>query len=129
MIITSTISISDNKKELIKELIQAFAIANIPLEKVNSLIPFFWKYVKQGDFIPQIPTLHQMHLSQIFKNHLTQLKLLFENKPVAIIINETTNDCACSIVNTLFHFRTNTKLVLVDFLIQINNSTIAQLFL
>ncbi|EXX54285.1 CGG triplet repeat-binding protein 1 [Rhizophagus irregularis DAOM 181602=DAOM 197198] len=39
--ITSTISIADSKKELIEDLIQALATANIPLEKVNSLIPFF----------------------------------------------------------------------------------------
>ncbi|GBC54258.2 CGG triplet repeat-binding protein 1 [Rhizophagus irregularis DAOM 181602=DAOM 197198] len=127
--ITSTISIADSKKELIEDLIQALATANIPLEKVNSLIPFFRKHVKQGGFIPQAPTLCQMYLPQIFENHLTQLKLMFESKPVAITMDETTDDCARSVVNTLFHFRTNTKLVSVDFLIQVNNSTIGSTLL
>ena len=79
-----TISIAGSKKELIEDLIIAFAIADIPLKKVNSLLPFFQKHVKQGDFIPQAPTLRQIYLPQVFKNHLIQLKLLFENKPVAM---------------------------------------------
>ena len=127
--IASTISIADSKKELIEDLIMAFTIADIPLEKVNSLLPFFQKHVKQGGFIPQAPTLRQIHLPQVFENHLTQLKLLFENKPVAITMDETTDDCARSVVNTLFHFRTNTKLVSVDFLIQVNNSTMGSTLL
>ena len=68
-------------------------------------------------------------MSQVFENHLIQLKLLFENKPVAITMDETTDDCAHSVVNTLFHFCTNTKLVSVDFLIQVNNSTMGSTLL
>ena len=55
--INSAISIADSKKELIEDLIQAFVIADISLEKVNSLLPFFQKHIKQGGFIPQAPTL------------------------------------------------------------------------
>ena len=121
--IASTISIANSKKELIEDLIRAFSIADIPLEKVNSLLPFFQKHIKQGGFIPQAPTLRQLYLPQVFENHLIQLKLLFENKPVAITMDETTDDCARSVVNTIFHFHTNTKLVSVDFLTQVNNST------
>ena len=127
--INSAISIADSKKELIEDLIQAFVIADIPLEKVNSLLPFFQKHIKQGGFIPQAPTLRQIHLPQVFENHLIQLKLLFENKPVAITMDETTDDCARSVVNTLFHFHTNTKLVSVDFLTQVNNSTMGSTLL
>src|SRR4051794_12329751 len=121
--IASTISIANSKKELIEDLIQAFTIADIPLEKVNFLLPFFQKYIKQGGFIPQAPTLRQLYLPQVFENHPIQLKLLFENKSVAITMDETTDDCACSVVNTILHFHTNTKLVSVDFLTQVNNST------
>ena len=71
----------------------AFTIADIPLEKVNSLLPFFQKHVKQGGFIPQAPTLRQIYLPQVFENHLIQLKLLFENKPVAITMDKTTDNC------------------------------------
>ncbi len=127
--IASTISIANSKKELIEDLIHAFAVADIPLEKVNSLLPFFQKHMKQGGFIPQAPTLCQIYLPQVFENHLNQIKLLFENKPVAITMDETTDDCGRSVVNTLFHFQKNTKLVSVDFLIQVNNLTIGSTLL
>ena len=127
--IASTISIANSKKELIEDLIHAFAVADIPLEKVNSLLPFFQKHMKQGGFIPQAPTLRQIYLPQVFENHLNQIKLLFENKLVAITMDETTDDCDCSVMNTLFHFQKNTKLVSVDFLIQVNNSTIGSTLL
>ena len=39
--IASTISIANSKKELIEDLIMAFFIADILLEKVNSLFSFF----------------------------------------------------------------------------------------
>ena len=80
--------------------------------------------MKQEGFIPQTPTLHQIYLSQVFENYLNQIKLLFENKPVVIIINKITDDYSHSVVNILFYFQKNTKLVSVDFLIQVNNSTI-----
>ena len=38
-------------------------------------------------------------------------------------MDETTDDCSRSVVNTLFTFRQNTKLVSVDFLERVNNST------
>ena|SRR3990170_1345247 len=44
--IASTISIANSKKELIEDLIHAFAVADIPLEKVNSLLPFFNKHMR-----------------------------------------------------------------------------------
>jgi len=96
---------------------------------VNSLLPFFQKHIKQGGFIPQAPTLRQIYLPQVFETHFNQIKLLFENKPVAITMDETTDDCGRSVVNTLFHFQKNTKLVSVDFLIQVNNSTVGSTLL
>ena len=44
--LSSVISASESKNELIEDLISAFACADIPLEKVNSLIPFFNKHDK-----------------------------------------------------------------------------------
>jgi len=48
---------------------------------------------------------------------------------VIIIIDETTNDCSRSVVNTLFTFHQNTKLISIDFLEYINNSTIGEVLL
>lgn len=37
----------ESKKEVIKDLIEAFSHANIPLEKVNHLLPFFKSILKK----------------------------------------------------------------------------------
>jgi len=73
---------------------EAFATADIPLEKVNSLLPFFKKHVKNGGSIPHAPTLRQNYLPNIFDKHYQSLKLLFNSKLMAIIIDETTDNCA-----------------------------------
>lgn len=93
------------------------------MEKVNQLIPFFKKHLKEGGAIPQAPTLRQIYLPNVFDKHFSLLKDFFNQKPVAIIMDETTDDCSRSVVNTLFTFRENTKLVSVDFLERVNNST------
>ena len=41
-------------------------------------------------------------------------------------MDETTDDCARSVVNTLFCYRNETKLVSVDFLERVNNTTMGQ---
>jgi hypothetical protein len=126
--LSSTQAVVDQKKQLIEDLIEAFAIADIPLEKVNSLLPFFKKHIKNGGFIPQAPTLRQIYLPNVFDKHYQCLKLFFDSKPVAVIMDETTDDCARSVVNTLFCYRNETKLVSVDFLGRVNNTTMGQVF-
>ncbi|GET55154.1 CGG triplet repeat-binding protein 1 [Rhizophagus irregularis DAOM 181602=DAOM 197198] len=64
--LNSTQITSNSKKQLIEDLIEAFAIADIPLEKVNSLLPFFKKYIKNSDSIPQASKFtYQMYLTSI----------------------------------------------------------------
>ena len=111
----TTLLAADSKREIIEELIKAFASANIPIEKINYLLPFFKKYLKEGGAIPQAPTLRQLYLPSVFKNHVEILLSIFNLKPVCIIIDELSDDCACSVVNTLFTYRQDTKLVSVDF--------------
>ena len=41
-------------------------------------------------------------------------------------MDETTDDCARSVVNTLFCYHNETKLVSVDFLERVNNTTMGQ---
>jgi len=48
----STQTAAESKKQLVEDLIEAFVTADIPLEKVNSLLPFFKKHVKNGGSIP-----------------------------------------------------------------------------
>src|SRR5436305_2684779 len=120
--LATTQEAAESKKRVIEDLIEAFATADIPLEKVNSLLPFFKKHVKNGGSIPKAPTLRQLYLPNVFEKHYQSLKLFFDSKPVTIIMDETTDDCARSVVNTLFCYRNETKLVSVDFLERVNNT-------
>ncbi|RHZ88106.1 hypothetical protein Glove_26g278 [Diversispora epigaea] len=63
------------------------------------------------------------------EKYYQSLKLLFDSKPVAIIIDETTDDCARSVVNTIFTYQNKTKLVFVDFFERVNNATMGQTFM
>ncbi|GBB93453.1 hypothetical protein RclHR1_21770003 [Rhizophagus clarus] len=126
---SSTQAFSETKKLLIEDLIEAFAAADIPLEKVNSLLPFFKKHIKNGGSIPQAPTLRQVYLPNVFNKQYQLLKSFFDSKPVAIIMDETTDDCSRSVVNTIFCYRNKIKLVSVDFLERVNNTTIGQVLM
>jgi len=122
----SSLSASENKKAVIEDLIRAFAGADIPLEKINVLLPFFKKYLHEGGAIPQAATLRQLYLPRVFLQHHEDLVLIFKEKPITIITDEATDDCSRSVVNTLFSYKNHTKLVSVDFLLQVNNATIGQ---
>ncbi|CAG8798267.1 18574_t:CDS:1 [Gigaspora margarita] len=52
-------SIAESKKVVVKDLVEAFVKANIPLEKVNALQPFFKKYCKEDGSIPQADALRR----------------------------------------------------------------------
>ncbi|RHZ85239.1 hypothetical protein Glove_69g56 [Diversispora epigaea] len=64
---------SKSKKEVIEDLIEVFSFANIPLEKIKHLLPFFKKYLKEGGAIPQAPTLRQLYLPHVFEKHFSLL--------------------------------------------------------
>jgi hypothetical protein len=57
---------ADSKKIVIEDLIDAFVGADIPLQKVDKLLPFFKKNLKEGGTIPQAPTLRQIYLPNGF---------------------------------------------------------------
>ena len=57
------------------------------------------------------------------------MKEVFQNKPVSIIIDETTDSRARNVVNILFSYYGNTRLIAVDYLNSVNNITIGQLII
>ncbi|GBB99615.1 hypothetical protein RclHR1_03580022 [Rhizophagus clarus] len=71
-ILETTLLAANSKREVIEELIKAFASANIPIEKINHLLPFFKKYLKEGDAIPQ---------AQLYVNCTYLLSLKIMQKP------------------------------------------------
>ncbi|CAG8690142.1 4987_t:CDS:1, partial [Racocetra fulgida] len=52
MSIQASLSAIEIKNELIEELVESFIIADILLEKVDRLLPFFKKHLKYGETIP-----------------------------------------------------------------------------
>src|SRR5260363_339948 len=122
----TTLNAYDVRRAIIKDLIETMVMADIPLEKVNHLRPFLQKYCREGGAIPQASTLRQVYLPDIFDDHILKLKDLFKEKSISIIMDETTDDCGRKVVNTLFTYRANVKLVSVDFLVEVNNTTIGQ---
>lgn len=58
---------------------------------------------------------HQLYinyyLSKVFKKHVDALKLIFDSNPICIIMDESSDDCARSVVNTIFTYHADTKLV------------------
>ncbi|CAG8515170.1 4201_t:CDS:2 [Diversispora eburnea] len=52
----------------IEDLIESFANADIPLEKINLLLPFFKKHLKEGGAIPQASTLLSVDFLEQFNN-------------------------------------------------------------
>ena len=63
----TTLRAADSKKIVIEDLIDAFVGADIPLQKVDKLLPFFKKHLKEGGAIPQAPTLRQIYLPNVFE--------------------------------------------------------------
>ena len=122
----SSLRAAESKKAVVENLVEAFLGADIPLQKIDQLIPFFKKYLKEGGAIPKAPTLRQNYLPSVFEKHIAFLKLLFDSTPISIIIDESLDSCARSVVNTIFVYCNFTKLVSVDFLNRVNNSTMSQ---
>ncbi|CAB4402418.1 unnamed protein product [Rhizophagus irregularis] len=74
--LSSTQAAAESKKQLIEDLIEAFAIADVLLEKVNSLLPFLKKHIKNGGSIPKALTLRQIYLPDVFGYFLIQNRWL-----------------------------------------------------
>ena len=119
--------VAEAKKSVINEFLKAWVSANISLEKVDKFRPFLMTHCRGGGTIPAADTLRCKYLPNIFEEHIQALHNEFQGKPVAIIVDETTDSRARSVVNTLFSYHNSTKLISVDYLQVVNNTTIRQL--
>ncbi|CAG8629739.1 246_t:CDS:2, partial [Diversispora eburnea] len=77
-----------------------------------------------GGSISLADSIRKHHLSDIFEQHYEQLCGIFCGKPVSIIIDETTDKKTHSVINTLFSYQGQTKLISIDFISQVNNVTV-----
>ncbi|CAB5359086.1 unnamed protein product [Rhizophagus irregularis] len=122
-------TILNASKTAVNNLVDAFVTADIPLEKIDKLQNWLRKNCNEGGFIPKSDTLRRDYLPKLFEDHVNQLKEYFRGRQVSIIIDETTDSKARSVVNILFSYNGVTKLVHVDYLENVNNCTIGQLLI
>ncbi|CAG8845784.1 21517_t:CDS:1, partial [Gigaspora margarita] len=96
--INTSISATQKKKDTVLDLVEAFVNANIPLEKIDKLHPWLKDSLHNGSSIPSADTIRQNYLKPVFEKHIekhiTEIKSDFFGKPVMIIADETTDDCA-----------------------------------
>src|SRR4051812_14321731 len=98
-ILQTTLLSMESKKEVIEDLIEAFANADIPLEKVNNLLPFLKNILKKEvQFLKHQLYVNYIYLDGVFNKHADTLKSIFDSKPVCIIIGESSDNCARSVV-------------------------------
>jgi hypothetical protein len=127
--IQTILNVSEIKKTVINNLVDAFVTADIPLEKIDKLQNWLRENCNEGGFIPTSVALRHDYLPKLFEDHVNQLKEYFYGKRVSIIVDETTDCRARSVVNILFSYNGVTKLVHVDYLENVNNCTIGQLII
>lgn len=123
----SSVAIMEGKRQIITDLVKAWVEADIPIEKIDKLRTFFRKHCQEGGTIPSADVIRRQYLKHVFEQHYAELQDKFRGKAVSLIIDETTDKKARSVVNTLFSYQGCVKLVSVDFLPQVNNITIGQL--
>ncbi|GBC10765.1 hypothetical protein RclHR1_09890005 [Rhizophagus clarus] len=127
--IQTILNASEIKKTVINNLVDAFVTTDIPLEKIDKLQNWLRENCNEGGFIPISVALHRDYLPKLFEDHVNQLKEYFCGKRVSIIVDETTDCRARSVINILFSYNGVTKLVHVDYLENVNNCTIGQLII
>ena len=88
------LSVAKFKKVVVQNLVEAFVKANISLKKVNALQLFLKKHCHESSIILQADALRWNYLPGIYQQHIDNLKEVFQNKSVSIIIDKTTNSRA-----------------------------------
>ncbi|GBB93735.1 hypothetical protein RclHR1_22210004 [Rhizophagus clarus] len=122
-------NINSERDELNLELVKVFTAADIPLEKINKLRPFFRKYCKNGGTVVGANQLREKYLPKLYDQEVEKLNNSLKNEKICIIVDETTDACGRAAVNVLFAFKDQTKLVATEHIIVVNNTTISQMIL
>ena len=120
---------SESRRVSAHESVKALLEADIPLAKVDApgIREFLKKWCPNGGSIPKSPTIRQRYIGPIFEEHICELQSQFRGKRVAIMMDETTDDCARHVVNVIFKYRQLIKLVAMEFAEVVNNISMGQI--
>ena len=87
------------RKEFNVDLLRTFAVANIPIEKAPLIRPFLVKYCKQGGTCPTTADGLYYYSEDLYAQNRDVLKKLIEDQPLALVVDEATDDSSCSLLN------------------------------
>ncbi|XP_067875707.1 uncharacterized protein [Heterodontus francisci] len=134
---------SENRQLLTMELVDAFASANIPLEKLDhpKLRVFIQRNVQNGGCLPSANKLRQDYLPKVFATHCEEMKSQINAcESFAIVCNESTNEQNNYVLHVLFDFMSDkaedvqsgkltTVLANCVYLEAVNSTTVSQAIL
>lgn len=124
------VSASQKKTELIADLITIFAVADIPLQKVDAIRPFLRKHVPNGGNIPSSSQLREIHLPRLMPEIESAVsKLMKDTSSVNVILDETTDNTSRVVLDILFKIPVREKPILAQtflFDAHVNHSLLAQ---
>ena len=124
------VSVAAKKNQMIGDLITIFAIADIPLQKVDAMRPFLRKHVTNGGSIPGSSQLRETYLPKLMPEIESAVDLLVKDvSSLNIILDEMTDNTDRVVLDILFKLPIREKPVLVETCMldsNINHRSVAQ---
>ena len=108
-------SASARKSELITDLISIFAVADIPLQKIDAIRPFLRKHVTNGGSIPGSSSLWETCLPKLIPEIESAVNSLVNDvSSLSIILDEMTDNTDRVVLDILFKLPNREKPLLVE---------------
>lgn len=76
-------------------------VSNIPIEKVPLIYPFLLKHCKQGGSCPGTADGLRYYATNVYEKHRLSIKAALSGKPLALIVDETTDASSRSVLNII----------------------------
>jgi len=109
------VSASARKNQVITDLITIFAVADIPLQKVDAIRPFLRKHVTNGGSIPGSSQLRETYLPKLLPELESAVdSLVNEVSSLSVILDEMTDNTDRVVLDILFKLPNHEKPVLVE---------------
>ena len=124
--ITTLVKSKEIRDEFIHDFLKMCTLSDIPLHKIDKMIPFLLKYCKEGGSIPSANCIRGLHLPKLFVCHFAALKAKLANESIRIITDETTDCRDHSILNIIASIRGESFLIDVVTLSECYHHTVSQ---
>ena len=123
--LSTVVKAKDMRQDFVLDCVKMCTVADIPLEKIQKVRPFFRKYCSQASSLP-VDQLRTIYVTRLFNSHFTALKELLRDKHVSITADETTDIRDHSILNVIATIRDQPYLIGVTKMEACNHSTLVR---